>query len=108
MKAELAWMLDTNILSDLIRNPRGVLVQRLRSTERDAICTSIVVACEMRFGARRKGSDVLTNRVEQLLASLTILPLTSTTQTYIRCWSKQVHPSAATNCSSPRTHAPAI
>ena len=68
-------MLDTNIFSDLIRNPRGVLLQRLSSTEPDAICTSIVVACEMRFGAKRKGSDVLTNRVEQLLASLTILPL---------------------------------
>ena len=73
--AEPAWMLDTNTLSDLIRNPRGVLVQRLSSAEPDAICTSIVVACEMRFGAKRKGSHVLTNRVEQLLASLTILPL---------------------------------
>lgn len=73
--AEPAWMLDTNTLSDLIRNPRGALVRRLSSTEPDAICTSIVVACEMRFGAKRKGSDVLANRVEQLLASLTILPL---------------------------------
>ena len=73
--AEPTWMLDTNILSDLIRNPRGALVQRLSSTEPDAICTSIVVACEMRFGARRKGSDVLTNRVEQLLGTLTVLPL---------------------------------
>ena len=72
---EPAWMLDTNTLSDLIRNPRGVLMQRLSSTEPDAICTSIVVACELRFGAKRKGSDVLSNRVEQLLGTLTILPL---------------------------------
>ena len=49
--------------------------QRLGSTEADAICTSIVVACELRFGAKRKGSDILTKRVEQLLASLTVLPL---------------------------------
>ena len=73
--AEPTWMLDTNILSDLIRNPRGPLVQRLGSTEPDAICTSIVVACEIRFGAKRKGSDVLKSRVEQLLGTLTILPL---------------------------------
>lgn len=33
------------------------------------------MACEMRFGANRKGSNELTNRVDQLLASLTILPL---------------------------------
>ena len=36
-------MLDTNILSDLIRNPRGVLVERLRATDPNAVCTSIVV-----------------------------------------------------------------
>ena len=72
---EPAWMLDTNTLSDLIRNPRGALVQRLSSTEPDSVCTSIVVACELRFGARRKGSDTLTQRVEQLLESLTVLPL---------------------------------
>ncbi len=73
--AQAAWMLDTNTLSDLLRNPRGALVQRLNSTEPDAVCTSIVVACELRFGAKRKGSDALTNRVVQLLASLTVLPL---------------------------------
>ena len=73
--AEPAWMLDTNTLSDLIRNPRGALVQRLSSAEPDAVCTSIVGACELRFGARRKGSDALTHRVEQLLASLAVLPL---------------------------------
>ena len=72
---EPAWMLDTHTLSDLIRNPRGALVQRLSSTEPDSVCTSIVVACELRFGARRKGSDTLTQRVEQLLESLTVLPL---------------------------------
>jgi tRNA(fMet)-specific endonuclease VapC len=73
--AEPAWMLDTNTLSDLIRTPRGTLVQRLSATEPDALCTSIVVACELRFGARRKGSQVLTQRVEQLLDTLTVLPL---------------------------------
>lgn len=70
-----AWMLDTNILSDLIRNPRGALKRRLETTEPGAVCTSIVVACELRFGARRKGSEVLTKRVQQLLDALAVLPL---------------------------------
>jgi tRNA(fMet)-specific endonuclease VapC len=69
-----AWMLDTNTLSALIRNPRGALVQRLSTIDPAALCTSIVVACELRFGARRKGSDALTNRVEQLLGALTVVP----------------------------------
>jgi tRNA(fMet)-specific endonuclease VapC len=72
--AEPTWMLDTNTLSDLIRNPQGALVRRLSSIEPDAVATSIVVACELRFGARRKGSDALTSRVEQLLGALTVLP----------------------------------
>lgn len=75
MKAGPAWMLDTNTLSELIRNPRGALKDRLESTAPDAVCTSIVVACELRFGARRKGSEMLTKRVEQLLDTLLILPL---------------------------------
>jgi tRNA(fMet)-specific endonuclease VapC len=80
--AEFAWMLDTNILSDLIRNPQGALMRRLNATEPDAVCTSVVVACELRFGARRKGSAVLTQRVEQLLKTLAVLPLEAPTDQY--------------------------
>ena len=75
MRVRPVWMLDTNILSDLIRNPRGVLVERLRATEPDALCTSIVVACELRFGAQRRGSQLLTQRVDDLLNTLAVLPL---------------------------------
>ena len=73
--AGLVWMLDTNTLSELMRNPRGALTQRLSATAPEAVCTSIVVACELRFGARRRGSATLTERVEQLLDTLTVLPL---------------------------------
>lgn len=73
--AEPAWMLDTNALSDLIRNPGGPMVRRLAAEAPDAVCTSIVVACELRFGARRRASAALTQRVEQLLASMVVLPL---------------------------------
>jgi tRNA(fMet)-specific endonuclease VapC len=70
-----ACMLDTNALSELIRNPQGVLAQRLNALDPDSVCTSIVAACELRFGAQRKGSAPLTQRVEQLLRALTVLPL---------------------------------
>ena len=43
-----AWMLDTNALSDLIRNPAGPVAQRLAALAGDLPCTSIVVACELR------------------------------------------------------------
>jgi len=68
-------MLDTNALSDLIREPQGAVFERLRELDPERLCTSIVVASELRFGARRKGSAALTRRVEQLLESMTVLPL---------------------------------
>ncbi len=73
--AQPGLMLDTNALSELIRNPHGVLAQRLGSLEPNAVCTSIVAACELRFGAQRKGSAPLTRRVELLLEALEVLPL---------------------------------
>lgn len=73
--AEPAWLLDTNALSEMIRNPRGALAGRVARAAPEALCTSIIVACELRFGARRKGSAVLSGRVEQLLAVVEVLPL---------------------------------
>jgi tRNA(fMet)-specific endonuclease VapC len=39
------------------------------------LCTSIVIACELRFGARKKSAPALTKRIEQLLRTIEILPL---------------------------------
>jgi tRNA(fMet)-specific endonuclease VapC len=72
--AELRYFLDTNILSDLLRNPGGRAVQRVALVGEAKICTSIVVACELRYGAAKKGS-ALSERVESLLESLEVLPL---------------------------------
>jgi tRNA(fMet)-specific endonuclease VapC len=72
--AEPTWMLDTNVLSELIRNPQDTLRQKVAGASPDTLCTSIVVACELRFRALRKGSDTLTRRVEQLLEALPVLP----------------------------------
>lgn len=73
--AGFRYLLDTNILSDLLRNPGGPAARRLAVVGDSAVCTSIVVACELRYGAAKKGSSRLTERVEALLASLEILPL---------------------------------
>ena len=69
------WMLDANILSYLIKHPAGALAQRIARLEPDALCTSAIVACELRFGAQRKGSPSLSRKVEQLLSEITVLTL---------------------------------
>jgi tRNA(fMet)-specific endonuclease VapC len=47
-------MLDTNIISELIRQPQGRLAKRIAKVGERAICTSIIVAAELRYGCAKK------------------------------------------------------
>ncbi|HXH03491.1 MAG TPA: type II toxin-antitoxin system VapC family toxin [Candidatus Competibacteraceae bacterium] len=69
------YLLDTNILSNLIRQPAGAVTRKIASVGEMAICTSIVVACELRYGAAKKQSPLLSGKVEELLNTLDVLPL---------------------------------
>jgi tRNA(fMet)-specific endonuclease VapC len=69
------YMLDTNILSALIKRTSSPLAERVSMLDSEEFCTSIVVACELRYGVVKKGSQSLTTRVNQLLACIDILPL---------------------------------
>jgi len=69
------YLLDTNILSDLVRHPQGQIFQQIATVGEDSICTSIIVACELRFGAAKTGSQRLTQQLESILQVLPILPL---------------------------------
>jgi tRNA(fMet)-specific endonuclease VapC len=73
--AGFRYLLDTNVLSDLLRNPGGRVFRRVSVVGEATVCTSIVVACELRYGAAKKGSARLSERVERLLESLEVLPL---------------------------------
>lgn len=69
------YLLDTNIISDLIRNPSGAAARHIEKVEAKDIFTSIIVACELRYGCAKKGSVKLTEKVENLLATIPVLPL---------------------------------
>ncbi len=71
----MGYLLDTNILSDLIRNPFGPVAQRIEAVGAKAVCTSIIVAAELRYGSAKKGSPRLQARVEDILATIPVLPL---------------------------------
>jgi len=83
MKAR--YLLDTNILSDLVRNPQGVIAKRIASEGEVSICTSIIVAAELRFGARKRGSSRLTAQVDAILSALDVMPLEEPAD---RCYAK--------------------
>lgn len=67
-------MLDTNIISDLIKNPQGRAAQRIAKVGEDNICTSIIVAVELRYGCAKRGSKRLLKAVEDLLGEIPVLP----------------------------------
>lgn len=71
----MSYLLDTNIVSDLVRSPAGRVATRIRAVGELRVATSIVVAAELRYGAARRGSERLTRQVEAVLAAMTVLPL---------------------------------
>jgi tRNA(fMet)-specific endonuclease VapC len=73
----MRYLLDTNIVSDLVRHPQGQVVQRIRKVGEARVCTSIIVAAELRYGAAKKGSTRLSAQLEAVLIALDVLPLES-------------------------------
>jgi tRNA(fMet)-specific endonuclease VapC len=71
----MRFMLDTNIVSDLVRNPQGRVASRFARVDEAEICTSIVVVAELRYGAEKKNSSKLRNQLEAVLAGLEMLSL---------------------------------
>jgi tRNA(fMet)-specific endonuclease VapC len=66
-------MLDTNIVSDLVRSPQGRVFDKIAALGSDAMCISIVTAAELRYGCAKKGSPRLLAQVEAILGSIEIL-----------------------------------
>lgn len=54
------YLLDTNTLSNLIRQPQGRVADRIAHVGEANVLTSVVVACELRYGAAKRGSRRLT------------------------------------------------
>ncbi len=69
------YLLDTKILSHLIRNPSGVVFNHLESIFPATACTSIIVSAEIRFGLHKGTSKKLKIQAERVLEVLDVLPL---------------------------------
>ena len=71
---QLRYLLDTNIVSELIRNPQGPGTDHIARKGEESVCTSIVVAAELRFGAKKRASARLTSQTEAVLSAIEVLP----------------------------------
>jgi tRNA(fMet)-specific endonuclease VapC len=70
----MRYLLDTNIVSDIVRNPQGKIAKKIFTVGETKVCTSIIVAAELRYGAEKKRSPRLSAQLEVVLGALEILP----------------------------------
>ena len=71
----MPYLLDTNIVSDIIRNPLGQAAGRLRTLGIGQSCVSIVVSAELLYGAEEKNALQLTKRIDEFLQTIRVVPL---------------------------------
>jgi tRNA(fMet)-specific endonuclease VapC len=70
----MRYLLDTNIVSDLVRHPDGRVAEQIRKFGEQQVCTSIIVAAELRYGTSKRDSPRLTAQLEAVLGALTVMP----------------------------------
>lgn len=73
----MGFLLDTNIVSDLVRHPAGRVAERIAEVGEEQICTSIIVAAELRYGATNRASARLSAQLEAVLSAISVLPFES-------------------------------
>jgi tRNA(fMet)-specific endonuclease VapC len=71
------YLLDTNTVSFHIRRSSPALERRLRRTSAAHVALSVVTEMELRYGLARNPRLRIAPLVEEFLAGITILPLTS-------------------------------
>lgn len=71
------FLLDTNVLSALVRDPQGAVAEHIARVGETNVCTSIVVAAELRYGAAKRGSARLTQQLDVILTAMDIVPFES-------------------------------
>jgi len=70
----MRYLLDTNIVADLVRNPQGRSAEHIRRIGEEQVCISIIVAAELRYGAAKRGWPRLARQLEAVLGALDVLP----------------------------------
>jgi len=99
-------MLDTNIISDMVKHPGGSAARRGRAVQ-EQLYTSIIVASELRYGCAKKSSRELLQKVEDILDEIGVLALDMPAGTdcgsIAANWKQRANPSGPMICSLRRT-----
>jgi tRNA(fMet)-specific endonuclease VapC len=68
------YLLDTSIVSDMIRNPRGRPARRYRTLGYGAVSISAIVAAELRFGVAKRGDPTFSARISEFVEAIEVIP----------------------------------
>lgn len=66
----MRYMLDTNMISAIVYEPRGKVFQKLVEVGEGNVFTSIFVHAEIWYGVKKKGSEELTRKVANVTKRL--------------------------------------
>ncbi len=73
------YLLDTNVISHVMRNPTGLVAQRIFGIEEhegsSGVCTSLIVQCELLFGLHKLPNPKWERQYHRAMASITVEPL---------------------------------
>jgi tRNA(fMet)-specific endonuclease VapC len=78
----MRYLLDTNIVSDIVRNPRGTAAKQFRRVGQAATCISIIVAAELRYGLMRNGASALAPKISEALDQFAVMTFESPADQY--------------------------
>ena len=73
------WLLDSNIISALMKQPNGLVAQRMQEAMQQSpdgqLCTSTVVVCEMQFGLLKNPRPSLQAAYALTMLGVVLYPL---------------------------------
>ena len=69
------YLLDTSTVSDLVRNPFGIVRQHVDHVGSGNVFTSVIVAAELHFGVAKKASQKLRRRVLDAFEFVPVWPM---------------------------------
>ena len=72
-----SYLLDTNAISHVMRNPRGVVGVRLASVPDGHRLVSSIVIAEVSFELRKSGATRLKERASRILRHFDVVPFTA-------------------------------
>jgi tRNA(fMet)-specific endonuclease VapC len=69
----MPYLLDTNIMSELMRHPAGRICDRIAQKEQ-RVCTSIIVVAELKYGVVKSGSRRFAGQLAAILGGIEVIP----------------------------------